>query len=626
MRTLTTLLLIALFTTTSYGISSSTNHPLQTFQETITIPTPTITTTDTYTTITLAGTTTELRTPGHPIIPYLTHTYTFPQGTTIQTITVTTPPPTTTTLTNIVQPAPTPIFTNYDPSPVVQHPDPAIYTNTTPYPDHTYDYTIKHGAHNIIYLTLTLYPIRYHPANHTLESDTQATITITYHEPTTPPTPASAAYDLLIIAPKTFTPLLQPLLLHRTTLGTKTLLKTTEDIYRTYPGRDAPEKIKRCIAAMNQTYGITTVLLVGGRRGQLFGWYIPERLTHNDDGWETGYASDLYYADLYKYNATTGTTEFDDWDSNHNNIIGEWNNDPAHRDIIDHIPDVTVGRLACVYPAEVTTVVNKILSYENTGNATWLKHMICVAGDTFVPGINGDHTGIPEGELECNQAAAYVQPQGFTITRLYTSDGSFTTSQDVVDAFSRGAGLVMFSGHGNPSTWGTHAPDSDEFIAGLSLKTMTQLKNNDKLPVVVVGGCHNSQFNVTMRQLPSLLLRYALNHANTRLFYMEWVPECWSWRLVSMQYGGAIATIGSTGLGYGDIGTATLQHRSGWLNSHFFSTCANQTTRTLGQAWAQTITNYITQIGGDNTNQIDRKSIEEWTLFGDPSLSISGRK
>jgi len=32
----------------------------------------------------------------------------------------------------------------------------------------------------------------------------------------------------------------------------------------------------------------------------------------------------------------------------------------------------------------------------------------------------------------------------------------------------------------------------------------------------------------------------------------------------------------------------------------------------------------VTLIGGDNTDQIDRKTIEEWTLFGDPSLFIGG--
>ena len=30
---------------------------------------------------------------------------------------------------------------------------------------------------------------------------------------------------------------------------------------------------------------------------------------------------------------------------------------------------------------------------------------------------------------------------------------------------------------------------------------MGKLKNNDQLPIVVVGGCHNSQFNTTMSNI-----------------------------------------------------------------------------------------------------------------------------
>ncbi len=626
MRTLSCLLLVSLLCTTGYGMSvpdaGSQTHVMQ---ASVSFDHPLITAQDTYVTVTMQGATSELRDEGKPVLPYVTKVFSFQSGTAIESVSVDYAASMNETVPGVIQPAPSPILTNTAASTATRQADPEVYNSSDLFPDHSSEYTVKHGAHNTIYLSVTLYPVRYDPAAQIVNISQEATVTVHYRDSRSGSSPLENKYDLLIIAPRRFVSLLQPLVNHKNALGIKTMIKTTEDIYRTYKkGRDAPEKIKLCIADMNQTYGVQYVLLVGGRRGQLFGWYVPERIVHNDDGWEAGYASDLYYADLYKYNATTGTTQFDDWDSNHNNVIGEWNENASKCDIIDHIPDVCVGRLACVYPSEVTTVVNKIISYENSTNSSWFKKMICVAGDTFVPGINGDLSGIPEGEIECDQAAACVQSQGFNVTKLYTSTGSFSKTQDVIDAISDGAGLVMFAGHGNPSSWATHAPDSDEFIIGLSLKTAGQLTNKDKLPIVVIGGCHNSQFNVTMRHLPLLLLSYAMNHSHTRLFYMEWVPECLSWYLVSMRSGGAIATIGSTGLGYGDIGYATLQHRGGWLDARFFNAYGNQSKHILGEAHSQAITDYVTLIGGDNSNQIDRKTIEEWTLFGDPSLLIGG--
>ena len=627
MRIIPFLMLTIVLCTSGAGALNATAEPThQILQTTVTFDHPILTTQDAYVAVTLTGASGVLRDQGKPVLPYLTKVFTFPTGTAFQDIHVTYAASQTQTITGTILPATAPILLDDIQTHTTLQADPTVYQNTSLYPAHPWETSIKHGAHNTIYVSVTLYPIRYRPSAHIINVSQEATITIDYTHPKAPSAPITDHYSLLVIAPQAFVPLLQPLIDHKNAIGVKTMIKTTEEIYRTYTaGRDRPEKIKLCIADMNATYGIQYCLLVGGRRGQFFGWYVPERVTHNDDGWETGYASDLYYADLYKYDASTGRTEFDDWDSNHNNVIGEWNQAASQRDDIDHIPDVFIGRLACISPREVTTVVNKIIAYETIADSSWFKTMVCVAGDTFVPGINGDNSGVAEGELECDQAASCVQSQGFKITELYTSTDSFTKTQDVVDAFSGGAGFVMFAGHGNPSTWGTHMPESDSFVIGLSLKDMSRLRNNEKLPIVVVGGCHNSQFNVTMRHLPPMLFAYLLNHSNTRLFYMEWVPECWSWRLVSLSGGGAIATIGCSGLGYGDIGYATLQHRGGWLDARFFHAYGNQSKHILGEAYGQAITDYVTLIGGDGTNQIDRKTIEEWTLFGDPSLAIGGQ-
>jgi len=263
--------------------------------------------------------------------------------------------------------------------------DEEVYESTGLYPEEQWSYKIVSGMNNnndVVYVSIQMNPVQYEPANNRIYVATSADIKISYV--TSPDLVIfEGEYDLLIVAPEKFSDKLQLLIEHKNSYGVQTILKTTDQIYTEYSeGRDDPEKIKLCIYDMKETYDISYVLLVGGRIGQLWRWYIPERVVANDDGWEEGYASDLYYADIYKNNGT----EFEDWDSNGNGIFGEWFNPSDGRDIIDYVPDVAVGRLACRYGFEVDIMVDKIIAYETGAVDSWFKHAVMIAGDTFPKG------------------------------------------------------------------------------------------------------------------------------------------------------------------------------------------------------------------------------------------------
>jgi hypothetical protein len=329
---------------------------------------------------------------------------------------------------------------------------------------------------------------------------------------------------------------------------------------------------------------------------------------------------------------------FEDWDSNGNGIFAEWSQLMGGKDVMDYYPDVYVGRLACRYSYEVRNVVKKIIYYES-GNCLpkWYKRMILIAGDTFPN--NQPHF---EGELETGLAGSYIEPHGFKIIKLWTSLGTFNDTTDVTSTISQGAGFVHFAGHGNPSIWSTHPPHNDsQWIDGLALKDMHMLKNRNKYPVVVVGGCHNAQFNVTMSNIIHDWIKYVrlaiqeeglikgiINgtryYWGLRFWYTEWVPECWSWWLLSKPKGGSIGTMGMTGLGYGYINNYTTEGLGGWIEPRFFHAIGMQARPKLGAAHSQAITDYINIIGEVNDDQIDRKTIEAWILLGDPSLVFGG--
>jgi hypothetical protein len=193
----------------------------------------------------------------------------------------------------------------------------------------------------------------------------------------------------------------------------------------------------------------------------------------------------------------------------------------------------------------------------------------------------------------------------------------------VVNAISKGCGFLFFDGHGNPMVWGTHPPDDEEtWIRGLTIFSMPKLSNHNMLPVCVVGGCHNSQFNVTMLNL--------LKNPREAYYKSEWVPECWSWWLTRKIGGGSIATIGYTGLDWfsegdydGDGTPDCIQYYSGFANTHFFKNYGMNNFTILGEAHAHALIDYINQFPPMD-EKLDCKTVQEFALLGDPSLQIGG--
>ena len=67
-----------------------------------------------------------------------------------------------------------------------------------------------------------------------------------------------------------------------------------------------------------------------------------------------------------------------------------------------------------------------------------------------------------------------------------------------------------------------------------------KINNGHKQPIILVGGCHNSQYNVSLSNIFRDIKEYGLkNYLFSRVYYMEWIPKCWSWWLTSKEDGGA---------------------------------------------------------------------------------------
>ena len=267
-------------------------------------------------------------------------------------------------------------------------------------------------------------------------------------------------------------------------------------------------------------------------------------------------------------------------------------------------------------------MVNKIIKYETTTyGSEWFNRILAIAGDTYPDGSYEFPTPQYEGEVNALIAISYMP--GFENKTLFTSDGTFTKQSDVINGINEGYGFLFFDGHGSPSSWATHpANDSSVWIDGLKLSTMLFLRNKDMLPICVVGGCHNSQFDVNLLNLLGGFLE--------AFRFGTYFPECWSWRLTRKIGGGSIATIGNTGLGMTKEDKESQEGASDYLDAQFFYECGINETGILGEAWGKAIVNYLDEYPIDwNTPAawdyaIDAKTVQQWVLFGDPSLKIGG--
>jgi len=288
------------------------------------------------------------------------------------------------------------------------------------------------------------------------------------------------------------------------------------------------------------------------------------------------------------------------------------------------------------YTDEVLYIRGKSYDPRPYGNITdikvWINNSL---GETVFTGYKNNTEMYYEGEwavgeklLKGGGGAFYYMPNDFYNDDLWPSNGLLTSQTDVINEYSQGSGFTFFSGHGSPNVWANHKPgvpgnrrNADitglrifDIWSGGPILPMNKLSNKYKTPITLVGGCHNSQFNVSL--IPSILSHPSM------WTYGSPTPECWSWWLTRLSKRGSLATIGNTGLGYGIIGKdCTTLGLDGGICIEFFKQYGTGKD-ILGDAYRQTQSNYVANF--DMQLQEHGKTLTQWVLHGDPSLKIGG--
>ena len=531
---------------------------------------------------------------GKPLLKVYSKTFKFPLGTEIINVECEPLNVYEEKINKTIEPAPTPSLCINENIKIYG----GIYKSKKFYPYKWYDYktggVIEDGKH-LALLTIHLYPVRYSPVLNKIKKCNEFKVRIVYKERSME---FGDKYDFLILCPSDYKNEMERLAEHKEKHGIRTIVVTLYEIYNSHyfpcNGKDDAEKIKYFIKNAVEQWGIKYVLLVGSFNK------FPMRKSWVYDENERRYwmdipiPTDLYYADIYFSNGS-----FSSWDTNNNGYYGEFARmKDENFDIIDLYPDIYVGRIACENLNEVKNLVDKIIEYENNAyGKRWFHKVICIAGDT-VP--NDGYGDVDEGIVITESSLKYLQ--GFKAIKLYPSviiPELKLNTMTIHTAISLGAGFVHFDGHGNMVAWSTHPHNDDKWIGNYGNDMVDYLINGYKLPVIRIGGCFCG----------------ALDYEK---------ESCFAWTFLKNRRGGAIASIAATRLSYGYIGRYCDAGLEGYHGILFFKGYKEGCTPAEMLAFAQK--EYMNRIPMKYEKEYlyDFKTIEEFILFGDPTLKIGG--
>ena len=565
-------------------------------QKNLTYSNPTIEEHKDFINLNLKETNTFTMEPNKPMIPCSQYTYTFPIGTTIKNVYIEKNNVNKIMITKNLKTVPEPVCTSIITSQNQKSMEISGLKDT--YPENSCDYIIGRGLYNgerCIILKIDVYPAVYNAKENFIEYANDVEINIEYQNPSQIYS-FNEEYKYVIITPNEFSGTLSNFVDYKNNRNISTKLVTLSEVYSGsyFPvnGRDDAEKIKYFIKNTYDNWGTQYVLFVGGDD------YFPVREVHiyvdYNEGDDEVFISDLYFVDLYD-----SENEFVTWDSNGNNVFGEydWGSPPKYDDF-DLFPDVCLGRLAVEESQELQLILDKITAYETQESwiQDWFSKIVVIGGDT----IPNEESGVDEGEY-VNQAILDIM-DGFQPDKIWDSNkrlsGIVPTGVDNIEnGINNGAGFVDWAGHGAPKVWTTYPHNGDRQTLPTPWGTyynsqIMSLTNGYKLPIVVTGACSVGKFNKN--------------------------SECFTWAFVKNPDGGGIASIGPSGLSWGESGSATINVLEGRMQVSLFG-AYDDGVETFGQMWANGITKYIRP----NMDGGHHKTCVQWQPFGDPTLQIA---
>jgi len=282
---------------------------------------------------------------------------------------------------------------------------------------------------------------------------------------------ASSQTDFIVVTPEEFTSALGGYLDFREAEGYSCRIVSVEDIMENFSwGLYDPVAIRDFLKYAYENYTVPVpfaVLFVGdgtydfmNHLGTDIPNYVPPFISLVD---ETYSSSDDNYVYFGRHGILDGDSSYFNPDRGYDMITARW-------------PVTTTG--------EIGTVIDKIMTYENSSNfGAWRTKISLVADDE-----NGSSTNETIHVTQTEVLEKYHVPRFFNREKIYLWDYPWVngTRPDVNDAivnsFNEGTLLVNYVGHGNPNVW------AHEHVFA-RLEDIPRLTNYDRLPLVFSASC-----------------------------------------------------------------------------------------------------------------------------------------
>jgi hypothetical protein len=307
-------------------------------------------------------------------------------------------------------------------------------------------------------------------------------------------------FDYVIVAHPRLLAAIQPLATYHREHGLKVAVYNVDDLYDAFNGGVAhPSAIRDLIVWGNEHWQTKPryVLLVGDAS---FDIHHDQRLNKSAAN-QYAIRSGLQRDELLSQSGISqmGTTRYAQWDDQlpNRNLIPTWQfptsegQSAADNPFVaikpgDFHPQLAIGRLPVVEPAEVEAIVKKTIAYlDRPATGDWRRDVTLVS-TSEVPSFKG----------ESDKIAKNLGDRGFSVNNVYTDFNEKdatrysqvrTTLKDDLDP---GNLLVHFIGHGGQFIWRV-GPIGDLF----TLDDVSALKNVGRYPMVLAMTCFSAPFD-----------------------------------------------------------------------------------------------------------------------------------
>ena len=255
----------------------------------------------------------------------------------------------------------------------------------------------------------------------------------------------------------------------------------------------------------------------------------------------------------------------------------------------DQIPKTPIGRLAVVYPEEITTYLNKVIQYEQAQasqspyirDKAWMKNAIHVVGANDEGLSNA--LRISMDAFKRIIIDTFYGANVITFSKSSPDEVELASNARLQSLFQEGVSLVTYFGH------------SSATALQFNLDNPQNYNNSGKYPLFILLGCNAGNF---------------YNYNALRLQTKETISE----KFVLAEDRGSIATIASTHLG-------VVHYLDIYNNKNYRALGVTKYGRGLGEVMIEAIIQTFNQT--KQTDYYARFHCEQATLHGDPAVKVN---